>query len=85
MKTYRIALIGCGQMGGAHLDDIYYKENVRITYVCDINPDKAAVFKRKYNAENIISDYLECIRREDVDIVIAATYPSTHLDIFWPV
>lgn len=81
MKTYRIALIGCGQMGGAHLDDIYYKENVRITYVCDVNTEKAAVFKRKYNAENIISDYKDCISREDVDIVIAATYPSTHLDI----
>lgn len=81
MKTYRIALIGCGQMGAAHLDDIYYKENVKITYACDVNIKKAAMFQRMYNAENIISDYKECISREDVDIVIAATYPSTHLDI----
>lgn len=28
MKFYNIALIGCGQMGAAHLDDIYFKENV---------------------------------------------------------
>ena len=30
MKFYNIALIGCGQMGAAHLDDIYFKENVNI-------------------------------------------------------
>jgi len=81
MKTYNVALIGCGQMGAAHLDDIYYKENVKITYVCDLDSERAAFFQRKYNAQNIISDYKDCIGKEDVDIVIAATYPSTHLSI----
>lgn len=81
MKVYNVALIGCGQMGAAHLDDIYYKENVKITYVCDLNVDRAELFKRKYNAGNIIADYEECIAKPDVDIVIAATYPSTHLSI----
>ena len=81
MKVYNIALIGCGQMGAAHLDDIYYKENVKITYVCDLDIEKANLFKRKYNATNIITDFKECIARDDVDIVIAATYPSTHLPI----
>lgn len=81
MKIYNVALIGCGQMGAAHLDDIYYKENVKITYVCDIDSEKASLFKRKYNAANISTDYKDCISRDDVDIVIAATYPSTHLEI----
>lgn len=81
MKIYNVALIGCGQMGAAHLDDIYYKENVKITYVCDLNEERALFFKRKYNAQNIISDYKACIAKKDVDIVIAATYPSTHLEI----
>lgn len=81
MKIYNVALIGCGQMGAAHLDDIYYKENVRVSYVCDIDSEKASLFKRKYNAEKISSDYKDCIGQPDVDIVIAATYPSTHLDI----
>lgn len=81
MKQYNVALIGCGQMGAAHLDDIYYKENVKITYVCDLDPERTALFKRKYNAENEIWDFHECIAKEDVDIVIAATYPSTHLSI----
>ena len=33
MKKYNVALIGCGQMGAAHLEKIYYKENVNIEYV----------------------------------------------------
>lgn len=81
MKIYNIALIGCGQMGATHLDDIYFKENVNITYVCDKNIERAELFKRKYNACNVAGDYRECIKKDDVDIVIAATYPSTHLSI----
>ena len=81
MKIYNVALIGCGQMGAAHLDDIYFKENVQVSCVCDIDIDKASLFKRKYNAADISTDYKDCISRGDVDIVIAATYHSTHLDI----
>ena len=44
MRQFNVALIGCGQMGAAHLDDIYYKENVRITYVCDIYSARAEFF-----------------------------------------
>lgn len=46
MKKYNVALIGCGQMGAAHLEKIYYKENVNIEYVCDLDISKAEFFKR---------------------------------------
>ena len=69
-------------MGAAHLDDIYTKENIELTYVCDLNEKRANEFKRKYGANAIETDYKKCIASPDVDIVIAASYPSTHLDIF---
>ena len=47
-KVYNVALIGCGHMGAAHLENIYYKENAHIAYVCDIVSEKAEEFKRKY-------------------------------------
>ena len=65
MRIYNIALIGCGQMGATHLDDIYFKENVKITYVCDKNIERAELFKRKYNACNVVEDYRECIKKEE--------------------
>jgi len=80
-KVYNIALIGCGYMGAAHLDDIYFKKNVCVKYVCDLNEEAMQMFKRKYGAEKTVSDYKKCVMADDVDIVIIATYPSSHLSI----
>lgn len=80
-KVYGLAIVGCGQMGAAHMDNIYYKDNVEVKCVCDINPHSAEVFKKKYNALRAETDVEKCISSDDVDIVIIATYPSTHLEI----
>lgn len=80
-KVYGVALIGCGQMGEVHLEHIYYKENVSVRCVCDKNLDKAMLFKKKYNAAYAETDINKCVADENVDIVICATYPSTHLEI----
>lgn len=80
-KTYNVALIGCGSMGAAHLDDIMFMENVVIKCVCDLNIENAKRFARVYHAYYADTDYRVSISREDVDIVIICTYPSTHLEI----
>lgn len=81
MKIYNVVLIGCGHMGEAHLEHIYYQDYIRISCVCDMNEERARAFQRRFNAASISTDAEECIRREDTDIVIIATYPSTHLDL----
>ncbi len=81
MKKYNVALIGCGQMGVVHIEQIYFKENVNVKYVCDINIERANECKRKYGAEYAETDYNVCIASKNVDIVIIATYPSTHLEL----
>lgn len=80
-NNYNVALIGCGTMGKAHLEDIRYMENVTIKCVCDLNIETANRFKRIYNADYADTDYRVSVSREDVDIVIICTYPSTHLEI----
>lgn len=80
-KIYGVALIGCGQMGAVHLENIYYKDNVNIRCVCDIDAEKAQVFMKKFNAERMETDVDRCLEDEQIDIVICATYPSTHLEI----
>jgi len=79
MRVYNVALIGCGHMGEAHLEHIYFKEEVCISCVCDRDETKARAFQKRFRVKNIFTDAEECIRRDDVDIVIIATYPSTHL------
>jgi len=78
LRKYVVALIGCGQMGEAHLEKIYYKENVYIKYVCDLDHSKAELLRRKFAAEYAVDDAEVCIADKEVDIVIIATYPKTH-------
>ncbi len=80
-KQYGVALIGCGSMGEVHLDDIVLMDNIRIECVCDLDEDKAQSFKKKYRANRLETDWKLAIASDDVDIVIIATYPSTHLEI----
>lgn len=80
-RVYGVALIGCGAMGAAHLDDIYEKENVALRYVCDLDAARAKCFVKRYGAEKMATDYHTVLEDNDVDIVIIATYPSSHLDI----
>lgn len=81
MKRYNIALIGCGHMGQAHLEHIYSKENVCVQYVCDSDESRARDFQRRFGAKNRCTEAEECISAADVDIVILATYPSSHLQL----
>lgn len=80
-KIYNVAVIGCGHMGTVHLDHIYYKENVNISYLCDKNADTANSLRKKYGAGKIETDPEKCISDPSVDIVIIATYPSSHLEL----
>lgn len=80
-KIYNIVVVGCGHMAAAHLDDIYYRENVKIVGVSDLDESKAKLFCRKYGATSYSTDYKEYLNNEEVDIVIIATYPSSHLEI----
>ena len=81
MKVYNVALIGCGHMGETHLEHIYYKENICISCVCDKDEVRAKEFQHRFMAKSISTDAEECISRDDTDIVIIATYPSTHLTL----
>lgn len=80
-KIYNIVVVGCGHMAAAHLDDIYYRENINIVGVSDLDESKAKLFCRKYGAASYSTDYKEYLNKEEVDIVIIATYPSSHLEI----
>ncbi len=80
-KVYHVAIIGCGGMGEAHIKENYYKQNVHFTYACDSDIQRAALFQQKYGVDAITTDYRECVSAANVDIVIIATRPKSHLDI----
>jgi len=80
-RRYNVVLVGCGHMGAAHMDDIYYRDNINIEGVVDLDSDKAKSFARKYGACSWSTNYKNYLKDKNVDIVIIATYPSSHLKI----
>lgn len=80
-KEYSIVLIGCGHIGEEYLRDIYFRDNIRIAGVVDLNEARAEDFARKYRAESCSTEYRSYLKRDDVDIVIIATYVNSHLSI----
>lgn len=83
-KVYGVVLIGCGHIGQEHIENIYYRDNVRIVGVVDYVSERAELFSKKYSCGQKVlfdTDYHEMIKRPDVNIVIIATYVNTHLRI----
>jgi predicted dehydrogenase len=80
-KVYNIVMIGCGHMGAAHLDEIYYRDNISIKGVVDLDENKAKLFCRKYGSASYSVDYKKYLDDPEVDIVIISTYASSHLEL----
>lgn len=78
---YNVALIGCGYMGQAHLSDSCARENINIYAVCDRDRERADATAKKYHATQVYYQAEDVIADPKVDIVIIATYPSTHLPL----
>lgn len=81
LKTYGVMLIGCGYIGLQHVQDIYYRENIRLVAVVDKDESTARLVARKYGAESHGTDYRRYLADDRVDIVIIATYTASHLEI----
>lgn len=80
-KRYGVMLVGCGYIGQQHLSEIHDRENVRLCAVIDTDAEKARKTAAKYGAEEYGTDYRVFLQRTDIDIVIIATYVSSHLSI----
>ncbi|MEG1846920.1 MAG: Gfo/Idh/MocA family oxidoreductase [Lachnospiraceae bacterium] len=80
-KLYKIALIGCGVMGESHVSQLHDRDNIEVKYVCDRALERAQRLQKKYYITQICDDYTQILLDAEVDIVIIATPPSTHLQI----
>ena len=80
-EQYGVVLIGCGYIGEDHLSQIYYQENVHVVAVVAVDLERARFLARKYGVEEFGTDYKSYLTREDVDVVIIATYVDSHLPI----
>lgn len=84
MKDLKIAVIGQGRSGR----DIHGKflhsesnEHYEVAVVVELDPDRRELAAKEWEGARIISDYKELYERDDIDLVVNATYSQDHYSI----
>lgn len=77
------AIVGCGNMGGAHLDNIMSGKipNADVTAVCDIDENVLSRVYERYSGIKCCRDYTDLAAYDDIDAVIVATPHYIHPEI----
>lgn len=80
-EKIRFALIGCGSIGKRHLAVIDANEETEIVAICDIDEDKGKELAEAYSGIDFYSDYMDLLKRDDIDIVSIATPHGLHAEM----
>lgn len=76
----RVAIVGCGQIGRAHLDAYKKNPRVQIVAMADTDTGRAEVFAKEVGAK-VYRSHKELIQNETLQGVSICTVPSTHKEI----
>jgi len=68
MKTYNVAIIGCGNIFPMHAVPIQQRENLNLVAVCDIKPDRAEKAAAEFNCK-AYTDYITMFAQEQIDVI----------------
>jgi predicted dehydrogenase len=77
---YRVGIVGCGGMGGAHARAWSGKPRTRVAAVTDVNPAAAEKLAAAYGA-TAYTDYRAMFDRERLDIVSITTWQSVRAEV----
>ncbi len=87
-QKVRLAFIGVGQRGHNHVEQVSYRDDVEITAICDIDSlavDRTVAFLKKAGHKEPAvykkneTDYLNLLKRDDIDGVVIATPWELHV------
>ncbi len=81
MARHGVVLVGCGGMARLQLEGLKELEGLELVGVVDLQEQRAKDFAHQYKARSWSTDRQEYLDREDCDIAIVATYPSSHKEI----
>ena len=82
MKKINIAVIGCSGMAEGHMYGIRDNSDKANLYaICDIDPERLASKKAKFNLDIAVSDYRELLSDPNLDAVVIVTPDQLHLEM----
>jgi predicted dehydrogenase len=77
----RIALLGCGQIADAHLQEIRKLRGVELVAVCDVHRDLAVQAGARFGVPGIYTDLRQMIAEARPDVVHITTPAHTHCSL----
>src|SRR5207249_11756320 len=73
-----VAVVGCGQIADAHLQEIRKIPSARVVAVCDRYPDLARQAAERFGVPGIYSDVARMLAESKPDVVHITTPPQSH-------
>lgn len=77
--SLKIAIVGCGKIADAHVEEIRKIPSVRLTAVCDLDPIMAEQLASRFTVPRWYSDAGEMLEVEKPDVLHITTPPQSHL------
>jgi len=81
-KTYNIGVIGAGWIAKAHMDFLQETGRSNISWIAARNPENLEKVRSDYRIPNKTHDYRDILKDPDVDLVLIATPPDSHSEMF---
>jgi len=76
---YRVAIVGCGGISNAHGNAWRNVPEIEIVGACDEKFESLSRFATEYNVENTYNDLRQMLEKQNPDVLVIATWPSSHL------
>ena len=81
MDKLRVASVGCGPRGHAHMNAMRNSGAVELVAACDVHEDRVRAAGAKFQVPKLYKDMGEMIRREQPELVDIVTPPTIRVGI----
>ena len=80
-KVFKVAVIGCGLIGPAHIDSYSRNPHADLVAICDKDPIWAAYIKDKFGVKYTCTDYHDILNDPEIEVVSVCVPNNMHAQI----
>lgn len=78
MKSYRVAIVGLGGMGGHHAEAVQAEENCLLVGGAEIDAERGRVWGERFGVDAVYDDYEQLLDAVAPDIALISTQAPQH-------